>query len=330
VKELAETYRRFAERECKDYSPAYYRLALEVSEDVEILEFVAQQPVAQPNLLFAAVQYFTGPTDMPLTAYSFRAFLHERGDEVASIMRTRRTQTNEVGRCAALLPVLPAGPLALLEVGASAGLCLLLDEYFYDYGIAQVGNPESPVHIHCQVADRLPVPARMPTIAWRAGLDVRPVDVRRDDDAAWLLACVWPDHPERRHRLEAAIALARGHPPPVMAGDLVSDLPRLVAKAPSDAQLVVFHSATMFYISDTQKRAFAAVLMETSHHRDVVWISYEGLGAIPELASIAPAGVERAVLVGKTVFRRGQREDSVLALAHPHGAELTWLNAKSA
>jgi hypothetical protein len=141
VKELAETYRRFAERECKDYSPAYYRLALEVSEDPEILEFVAQQPVSQPNLLFAAVQYLTGPTDMPLTADRFRVFLRERGDEVASLMRIRRTQTNEVGRCAALLLALPAGPLALLEVGASAGLCLLLDQYFYDLWDRAGGKP---------------------------------------------------------------------------------------------------------------------------------------------------------------------------------------------
>ncbi len=39
---------------------------------------------------------------------------------------SKRTQTNEPGRCAVLLPLLAAlpQPLALLEVGASAGLCL--------------------------------------------------------------------------------------------------------------------------------------------------------------------------------------------------------------
>ena len=45
-------------------------------------------------------------------------------------------QTNEAGRCAVLLPVLAAlpQPLALLEVGASAGLCLYPDRYAYRYG----------------------------------------------------------------------------------------------------------------------------------------------------------------------------------------------------
>lgn len=55
-------------------------------------------------------------------------------------MRTRRTQTNEVARCALLLPVLtrlPA-PLALIEVGAAAGLGLRLDRWAYRY-VTQTG-----------------------------------------------------------------------------------------------------------------------------------------------------------------------------------------------
>src|SRR5688572_13966810 len=136
VNDLAETYRRFAERECKDYSPAYYHLALEVAEDSAVLGFVAQQPVTQPNLLFASVQYLTGPERMPLSSAALHVFLKREGETVASLMRTRRTQTNEVGRCAALLPAMPAGPIAVIEIGASAGLCLLLDKYHYDYGAA--------------------------------------------------------------------------------------------------------------------------------------------------------------------------------------------------
>ena len=64
-------------------------------------------------------------------------------------MKTRRTQTNEVGRCAAILPALPRGRLALLEVGASAGLCLLMDEFFYDYGVQHVGSESSAVRLRC-------------------------------------------------------------------------------------------------------------------------------------------------------------------------------------
>ena len=325
VDDLAEKYRRFAERECKDYSPAYYHLALEVAEDPEVLRFVAQQPVTQPNLLFASVQYLTGPERMPLSSAALRGFLQREGDKVAALMRDRRSQTNEVGRCAALLPALPLGRIGLIEVGASAGLCLLLDKYCYDYGFAQVGDPNARVRIQCNVQGPVPVPAVMPEIVWRCGLDLDPLDVRRHDDAEWLLACVWPDHPERRRRLQAAIALARQEPPVVMAGDLVADLPELLAKAPPAAHLVVFHSATLPYVTEGHRRELARILTEESHERDVMWISNEGYGVIPELAQLAPKGVERAFLLGKTVLRRGHRVDSLVALAHPHGAELTWL-----
>ena len=44
-------------------------------------------------------------------------------------MRARRTQTNEPARCAVLLPALAQlpEPLALVDVGASAGLTMLFD-----------------------------------------------------------------------------------------------------------------------------------------------------------------------------------------------------------
>ncbi len=323
--DLSAQYQRFAELECKDYSPAYYHLALEVAEDAEVLAFVARQPVTQPNLLFAAVQYLTGPERMPLSSAALRGFLEREGEAVTALMRDHRTQTNEVGRCAALLPALPIGPIALVEIGASAGLCLLLDKYYYDYGVAHVGDADSPVQIRCKVGGPVPVPDITPKIVWRRGLDLNPLDVRRQDDAEWLLACVWPDHPDRRRRLQAAISLARQAPPVVMAGDLVADLPEVLAKVPREAQLVVVHSATLHYVSEGRRQELARILNGESHQRDVVWISNEGYGVIPELAAIAPKDTERAFLLGKTVLSRGHRVDSLLALAHPHGAELTWL-----
>ena len=106
-------------------------------------------------------------------------------------------QTNEVRRCCYLLPAVtlaarlaaPA-PLALIEAGASAGLNLGLDGYAYDYGTGTItGDPRSPLTLHCELRGGTPPPLALPApdIAWRAGIDLSPLD---PDDAAWLRALV--------------------------------------------------------------------------------------------------------------------------------------------
>jgi hypothetical protein len=318
-------YRRFADVECQGYSDAYYRLALAVSEDDDVVNFIAEMPVTQPNLFFAAVQLLTGPEGMPRTGGELRSFLGRHGRQVGAVMRSRRTQTNEVGRCAVLLPALPPGPLALIEVGASAGLCLLLDQFHYDFGTTSLGAAASRVHVQCALAGPAPLPSALPRIAWRRGLDLHPIDVRDEEAVRWLLACVWPDHHARRQRLRGAIALARAQPPRIMAGDLVDDLPALLAEAPHDAQLVVFHSAVLTYVSPDRRGAFAGVLAAASMQRDVVWVSNEVPGIIPEIAALAPPLVTGRFLLGRTRFAKARRRDELLALTHPHGADLTWL-----
>src|SRR5262249_55589676 len=147
IGEVKARYQRFADRECHGYSEIYDRLARAVAGDDEVSAFIAGMPETQPNLFLAAIQLLTGPADMPATRAALRAFVSARSLEIAAVMRARRTQTNEVGRCAVLLPALPAGPLALVEVGASAGLCLLLDRFHYDFGSTRLGAPASPVHM---------------------------------------------------------------------------------------------------------------------------------------------------------------------------------------
>ena len=99
------------------------------------------------------------------------------------------------------------------------------------------------------------VPRAHPAVVWRAGLDLNPLDVRDDDDMAWLETLVWPDQPTALARLRAAIAVARADPPRIVAGDLLSSLPALAAEAPPDATLVVFHTAVLAYVADPEARA---------------------------------------------------------------------------
>ena len=166
-------------------------------------------------------------------------------------------------RCATLLPLLAMlpGPLALLEVGASAGLTLLPDRYSYDYAGHRVQgtDPDAPV-IACEPRGPVPLPGRVPEVTWRAGLDLNPLDVTSDDDMHWLECLIWPGEEGRLARLRAAIATARRHPPRVFRGDLLTDLPALAGQAPADATLVVFHSAVLAYVDPLRREEFGEIV----------------------------------------------------------------------
>lgn len=311
----ADWYRDFGQREARGSSSTYERLALGVAEDGELLAKldVLPEPKRQPNLLFAATQYLDGPVE-PWTA--FRDWALRRWDDVAAIMRHRLTQTNEPGRCAALLPVLAQlpQPLALLEVGASAGLCLYPDAYQYRYGKNVVGPATSPVRIDCAISGDVPLPEQMPTVVWRAGIDLNPLDVRDEEDLRWLDSLIWPGQPHRRARLHAAAGIARADPPHLVRGDLVTDLPALAAQAPAGATLVVFHTSVLGYVSADGRRTFTEVVQSLPAR----WISNETPDVFPDLPGPTTRTDER-------LTTRLALDGRVLAHAAPHGQTLHWL-----
>src|SRR3954470_854990 len=160
---VAAGYRRFAAGEAQR-SPLYAELATGVAEDAELIGWLSgrRKGRRQPTLLFAAYRLVAG---MPAGWDEFRAVLGERRDEIEAEVMARRTQTNEPARCAVLLPALVAlpQPLALLEVGASAGLCLLPDRYAYDYAGHGVGDG-GPV-LRCRPEGPVPLPDAPPQVA---------------------------------------------------------------------------------------------------------------------------------------------------------------------
>ena len=267
---VATRYAEFAVREARGVSPAYERLALAVTGDRQLQALLGTLPRAkqQPNLLFSVVRFVGGPVDDPA---AFHDFTVANWPAIEAHLRVRATQTNEVGRCAVLLPVL-AGlpqPLALLEVGASAGLCLYPDRYTYRYGTRMVGSG-GPV-LDCAVTGPVVVPGRLPEVVWRAGLDLNPLDVTDPADVAWLEALIWPEHQHRRARLRAAAVIAAADPPVLVRGDLVDDLSALAARAPAGATLVVFHTSVLYQVPAAGRERFVAAVRALPGH----WISVE-------------------------------------------------------
>ena len=262
-------YAEFAVREAHGVSPVYERLSMAVSRDDEILGLLdALSPAKrQPNLLFGVVRFLGGPVDDPV---NFHDFTVANWPTIEAELRTRATQTNEAGRCALLLPVLSAlpQPLALLEVGTAAGLCLYPDRYTYRYGEHTVGT--SGPAMECAATGMVP-PGQLPEVVWRAGLDLNPLDVTDPADVAWLEALIWPEHADRRARLRAAAAVAAADPPLLNRGDLVDDLPALAAQTPSGATLVVFHTSVLYQVPPTRRALFDEMVRGLPGH----WIAIE-------------------------------------------------------
>jgi hypothetical protein len=316
---IAAAYRRFADEEVRGRSALYETIAREIADDAEVLALLGEltRPKRQPNLLLAAVRHVAGvPRDWP----NFRDVVLARWSEVRATMLSRSTQTNEPGRCATLLPVfarLPP-PLALIEVGASAGLCLLPDRYAYSYGrhslradYAAADAPQFP----CQVSPETPLPRSIPRIVWRAGLDLNPLDVNNPEQMAWLETLVWPEEPDRAERLRAAVRVARADPPRVLRGDLRDGLAMLAAEAPKDATLVVFHTAVLAYLpNDIERNAFAASVSSLCDY----WISNEGPRVLPKISARTPAqgGLGRFILAVNGV---------PVAWTAAHGTALEWI-----
>jgi hypothetical protein len=311
----AGNFRAFA-AEAHGRSPQYEELARTVADDPLVLGFLDSLPAAkrQPNLLFAVARYLLGA---PADPKALRKLVSDQGDELAAAMRAKRTQTNEPARCATLLPALALlpQPVALLEVGASAGLTLLPDRYSYDYnGRRLTGtDPNAPV-LACDARGPAPIPARVPEVSWRAGLDLNPLDVTRDADVRWLECLLWPGETGREERLAAAVAAARRDPPPVYRGDLLTDVPWLACQAPQDATLVIFHSAVLAYLSMAQRARFAATVAAL----DAVWLSNEAPGVLPGSAAASAGEAGNFVLV--------KDGGTPLAATDGHGTWLDWLS----
>ncbi len=307
---IAARYAEFAAREAHGVSPAYERLSLAVSRDDEVLALLGALPPGrrQPNLLFGVVRLLGGPVEDPA---AFHDYTVANWPAIEPEMRTRATQTNEVGRCAVLLPVLAAlpQPLALLEVGASAGLCLYPDRYAYRYGDHVLGAGE-PV-LDCAATGMAP-PAALPQVVWRAGLDLNPLDVTDPADVAWLDALIWPEHAHRRARLRAASAVAAAEPPLLVRGDLVDDLPALAAQAPTGATLVVFHTSVLYQVPATRREAFVKVVRGLPGH----WVANEAPDVLPYDTLAKPPG--------EALHNVLALDGTPLAWTRGHGQAITW------
>ncbi len=369
VPDLGAQFALFATYCERDGAPLYQRLSQGVADDPEILALVGRAPPAQrrPLILLAAVHdLLLAGTDDPLAAHyptvagwhgsrhvpatgdpyaAFARFCARHADRLAELLATRATQTNEVGRCTGLVPALAetarrAGePLSVLDLGSAAGLNLLYDRYAYAYhrpgtdgangAAVRAGAVGSPVLLEAEVRHGEPPVGRMPPVVHRSGLDRSPVDLDDPDRARWLLACQWPDHPDRFERAARAIevALATSDRPRVRPGDMVDHLAAAAADAPPSSRLCLVHTWVAAYLPEDDQHRLDAAVAELARQRPVSWLYAEQPYEVPGLeVPPAPAGhgdgaATAVVLVELDGPRRWAER---LANMHPHGRWVRW------
>ena len=342
---LADYFREFGKVHVAQLSPLYAVLSAHVAETPGLLYFASQATPGQPpaNLLFAAVQYHLrrAHPDHPLAEYYptlrgarapdtevgplFENFVKENEEALRTVISSRITNTNEVGRCGVLVTAFAlAGqearaPLHMVEIGPSVGLNLCWDAFGYRFGDVH-WNEGAALTFEPEL--RGPVPLHLsggpPTVASRTGIELNPAPIADDDTYEWQQALVFPEHVDRLARLGHAFQAARDAAPDIVAGDATMDLAGLLDRLPADQPTVVYHSLVTYQISKAGRQALHAQLCEASMTRPLWRVEMEWL-----VSGAAPAQ-NGDIALAITRFAQGHADFRHLGFCDPHGRWLDW------
>ena len=322
---------------CVDSSVLYGFLTVRIAKDEELLAIAAHCQPGQPtpNMLFGAVHYLLhGGQPNPLSRYypsltlnhespdhvfpSFKKFVLSNAEHIIEILQTRLVQTNEVQRSAFLYPsfltasrLFDNRPLSLIEIGPSAGFNLLWDQYLYQYNDQEpVGLPNSSLTLTSSYrGDARPdFSGPMPTISRRIGIDLHPIDLMDRDEIQWLQALIWPEHFERKMRLNKAIRIAMVNPIEMIQGNAFELLPQVLAEVPETEIAAVYHTFVANQFSEEQRQTLLKIVEDFGSKRDVIHIHN----------CIEPH-------LHATIYRNGERIDIPLATGDPHARWIEWL-----
>ncbi len=293
--QISQRFDDFANHECRGSSALYEYLSHHTAEDDDLLEIASHAREGQPipNLFLSAVHYLllkgnehslkhyypsitNPPREIDNAFPHFKDFCKQNKREIISILNTKRVQTNEITRCAYLYPTFcfifekVKRPLSLIEIGTSAGLQLLWDQYCYSYGSERVyGAPHSNVRITSRSKDPLFLLPQSPPVAERIGVDLHLNDLNNTKDYIWLKSLIWPEHKERFELFENASSFMKEKPVTLIEGDGVTLLPEIAAQVPNDSALCIFHTHVANQMPNEVKQKLMDTINEIGRRRDV-------------------------------------------------------------
>jgi hypothetical protein len=339
-----------------------------IAADDELLEHLAVLPPDRlPALLASAAIAFLVRRDrpIPLAGYfpepggsqpefdngffpAFQAFRAAHLEDIIEVCRGRRYQMNEVARCTQIALGIAAAsggsadPVALVDLGTGAGLGLQLDRYRYRIGTGTYGPAAARLNLACEVRGPIiPPPAELPRIAARVGVDLDPVSLEDPVARAWLEACT-PPEASALSRLSAATNIARRHPEPVIAGDVLDVLPGVLGSMPRQRRIIVVDAYMAVFLPEDRRAQLAGILAQAGRDRPVTWLSLDplvplgpsgrdsvqGLPLPPGLIRDYQRGV--FAVLGARIFDGTGDRGRLLARAHPSGGWIQWLSGEPA
>lgn len=298
--DLSQKFIDFAQKECEGSSELYKSLSLAIAEDKELLDLAANSRDGQPipNLFLGAVHYLllkgydhglkefypsiVANPRMPNNSFlAFKDFCQRYLEEIKDILKSRLVQTNEVRRCSYLYPTfkhifeLTKKPLALIEIGTSAGLQLLWDQYRYSYGTSEiVGKLNSNVLISSEIrGESIPfLHGPPPPVVSRIGIDLNIIDLSNDDDFLWLNSLIWPNHHERRSMFAKAANYVRESKLELIEGNGVCLLKDLAKNIATEHTICIFHTHVANQMPIEARRTLVERVKAIGKERDIFHI----------------------------------------------------------
>ncbi len=217
-------------------------------------------------------------------------------------------QTNELRRCAALLPgfltiAAKTGlPFTVSELGASAGINQCWDSFAYELDGQHWGKPANGIVLAPQWRGNPPPEPVNINVTERSACDLKPVNFRDPGERLRLLSYIWADQENRFILTDHALALLEKLEYQVDAEDISSWLPKRLARNTEGQVHVIYHTIVWAYQEKEAKIANRVLIEEAgdqaTEKSPLAWLRLEPDGKDPGAALTLtqwPGGLEQTL-----------------------------------